>query len=51
MLHDLAERTGIVVHDYEIIKINFLRDVANTRIIYSIPGKRQEGAMTSPIRP
>lgn len=37
MLHDLTERTGLLVHDYEILKINFLRDVAEINITYSHP--------------
>jgi hypothetical protein len=37
MLRDLSERIGLDVHDYEIIKINFLRDVADIRITYSLP--------------
>jgi hypothetical protein len=37
MLQDLTERTGLLVHDYEILKINFLRDVAEINITYSHP--------------
>ncbi|MBP1929970.1 hypothetical protein J2741_002566 [Methanolinea mesophila] len=37
MLRDLTERTGLIVHDYEVLKINFLRDVAEIRITYSNP--------------
>jgi hypothetical protein len=37
MLKDLSERTGLVVLDFEIQKINFLRDVAEIKITYSYP--------------
>ena len=34
MLQDLRERTGLNVTDFEILKINFLRDVAYLKITY-----------------
>jgi hypothetical protein len=34
MLEDLRERTGLNVQDFEVLKINFLRDVAEIRITY-----------------
>lgn len=34
MLADLRERTGLNVQDFEVLKINFLRDVAEIRITY-----------------
>lgn len=37
MLADLSERTGFTVHDVEIQKINFLKDVADIKITYSLP--------------
>lgn len=37
MLADLSERTGFVVHDVEVQKINFLKDVADVKITYSLP--------------
>ncbi len=37
MLKDLSERTGLMVLDFEIQKINFLRDVAEIKITYSYP--------------
>lgn len=51
MLRDLAERTGLVVYDYEIVKINFLRDVADIRVMYSLPGEKQGGEAETPSRP
>ncbi|MDD1697514.1 MAG: DUF4956 domain-containing protein [Methanoregula sp.] len=35
MLADLRERTGLLVHDFEVLNINFLRDSADIRITYS----------------
>jgi hypothetical protein len=35
MLADLRERTGLNVQDFEIVKINFLRDVADITITYT----------------
>jgi hypothetical protein len=37
MLADLRERTGLNVQDFEVLKINFLRDVAEIRITYLGP--------------
>jgi hypothetical protein len=37
MLADLSEMTGFVVHDVEIQKINFLKDVADVKITCSLP--------------
>jgi hypothetical protein len=51
MLRDLAERTGLVVHDYEIVKINFLRDGADIRVMYYLPGEKQGGEAETPSRP
>jgi hypothetical protein len=34
MLADLRERTGLNVQDFEVLKINFLQDVAEIRITY-----------------
>jgi hypothetical protein len=39
MLADLKERTGLNVQDFEVLKINFLRDVAEIRITYQSPGE------------
>jgi hypothetical protein len=35
MLKDLSERTGLSVLDFDVVNINFLRDVAEIRITYS----------------
>jgi len=35
MLADLRERTGLLVQDFEVLNINFLRDSADIRITYS----------------
>jgi hypothetical protein len=35
MLADLRERTGLLVQDFEVLDINFLRDCADIRITYS----------------
>ena len=35
MLADLRERTGLPVQDFEILSVDFLRDCAELRIIYS----------------
>ncbi|MFA5296003.1 MAG: DUF4956 domain-containing protein [Methanoregulaceae archaeon] len=37
MLYDLRARTGLAVEDFEILKIDFLRDVAKIRITYTKP--------------
>jgi hypothetical protein len=39
MLADLKERTGLNVQDFEVLKINFPRDVAEIRITYQSPGE------------
>ncbi len=38
MLADLRERTGLLVQDFEVLDINFLRDCADIRITYSGKG-------------
>ncbi|MCE5297333.1 MAG: DUF4956 domain-containing protein [Methanoregulaceae archaeon] len=38
MLADLRERTGLLVQDFEVLDINFLRDCADIRITYSRKG-------------
>ncbi len=48
MLKDLSERTGLVVHDFEILKINFLRDVAEIKITYSNPTCEVPGSSAHP---
>ncbi len=35
MITDLCERTGLLVKDYEVVSIDFLRDVAEIKITYS----------------
>jgi len=35
MLADLRERTGLLVQDFEVLDINFLRDCADIRITYT----------------
>ena len=35
MLADLRERPGLLVQDFEVLHINFLRDSADIRITYS----------------
>jgi hypothetical protein len=35
MLADLRERTGLLVQDFEVLDINFLRDCADIRIMYT----------------
>lgn len=35
MLADLRERTGLLVEDFEVLDINFLRDCADIRITYT----------------
>jgi hypothetical protein len=37
MIRDLSERTGLVVHDFEIVKINFLKDTADVKVTCSSP--------------
>jgi hypothetical protein len=37
MLRDLSERTGLIVHDCEIVKINFLKDTADIKVTCSSP--------------
>jgi hypothetical protein len=34
MIADLRERTGLLVQDFEVLDINFLRDCADIRILY-----------------
>lgn len=38
MLADLRERTGLAIQDFEVLRINFLRDVARIRITYTTRG-------------
>ena len=38
MFADLGERTGLLVQDFEVLDINFLRDCADIRITYSRKG-------------
>jgi len=40
LLDDLKERTGIDISRYEIIKIDFLRDVAEIRLYFIVNGKK-----------
>jgi hypothetical protein len=40
LLDDLKERTGIDISRYEIIKIDFLRDVAEIRLYFNVNGKK-----------
>ncbi len=42
LLDDLKERTGIDISRYEIIKIDFLRDVAEIRLYFIVNGKNNQ---------